>query len=145
VPLFEEAAEALIEMHGGDPKMALCQTLALLSGHHKEEMMNRSLLNGQEECVTFQITMEKPFYSVSLIWNIIRRYLPEKISGNIRGMRVFLDNTGACFDVNSADIERFEDTFSHESLSKQSDFKVGRCINLPELKEDERAAGGGYG
>jgi hypothetical protein len=95
--------------------MALCQTLALLSGHHKEEMMNRSMLNGQEECVTFQITMEKPFYSVSLIWNIIRRYLPEKISGNIRGMRVFVDNTGACFDVSSGDIERFEDIFNHES------------------------------
>lgn len=125
--------------------MAVCQTLALLSGHHKEEMQHRSLLNGQEDCVTFQITMAKSFYSISLIWNILRRYLPEKISGNIRGMRVFVDNTGACFDVNAVDMERFEDIFAHEAESKQTDFKVSRCLELPELKEDERAGGGGYG
>ena len=53
VPLFEEAAQMLIDQNGGDVKRALCQTLALLSGHHKEEMSARSLLNGQEDCVTF--------------------------------------------------------------------------------------------
>lgn len=108
-------------------------------------MQHRSLLNGQEECVTFQITMVKSFYSISLIWNILRRYLPEKISGNIRGMRVFVDNTGACFDVAVTDMERFEDIFAHEAESKQTDFKVSRCLELPELKEDERMGGGGYG
>ena len=46
IPLFEEAAEMLIAHHKGDMKKALCQTLALLSGHHKEEMQARSLLNG---------------------------------------------------------------------------------------------------
>lgn len=70
----------LIAHHKGDMKKALCQTLALLSGHHKEEMVERSLLTGQENCVTFQITMEKPFYAVSLVWNILRRYLPEAMS-----------------------------------------------------------------
>jgi len=115
VPLFAEAADELIEQHEGNAQLALCQTLALLSGHHKEEMTHRSLLNGQEDCVTFQISMSKPFYSVSLIWNILRRYLPEKISGNIRGMRVFVDNTGACFDVLATDMERFEDIFAHEA------------------------------
>jgi hypothetical protein len=43
----------LIAHHKGDMKKALCQTLALLSGHHKEEMVERSLLTGQENCVTF--------------------------------------------------------------------------------------------
>jgi hypothetical protein len=46
VPLFSEAADHLISLHGGDVKKALCQTLALLSGHHKEEMQARSLLTG---------------------------------------------------------------------------------------------------
>lgn len=46
IPLFTDAAEHLISFHGGDAKRALCQTLALLSGHHKEEMTARSLLNG---------------------------------------------------------------------------------------------------
>lgn len=46
VPLFMDAAEHLLSLHNGDIKRALCQTLALLSGHHKEEMQARSLLNG---------------------------------------------------------------------------------------------------
>ena len=46
MPLFSDAADHLISMHAGDVKKALCQTLALLSGHHKEEMQARSLLNG---------------------------------------------------------------------------------------------------
>lgn len=46
MPLFSDAADHLIFMHAGDVKKALCQTLALLSGHHKEEMQARSLLNG---------------------------------------------------------------------------------------------------
>ena len=45
VPLFEEAAEELI-LQEGNAKKALCKTLALLSGHHKECMIARSLLNG---------------------------------------------------------------------------------------------------
>lgn len=38
LPLFSEAADQLINLHKGDVRKALCQTLALLSGHHKEEM-----------------------------------------------------------------------------------------------------------
>lgn len=38
IPLFAEAADELIKANGGDMKRAICQTLALLSGHHKEEM-----------------------------------------------------------------------------------------------------------
>jgi replication-associated recombination protein RarA len=49
VPLFEDAADTLIAHHKGDARKALCQTLALLSGHHKEEMQARSLLTGQED------------------------------------------------------------------------------------------------
>jgi hypothetical protein len=46
IPLFNDAADHLIALHDGDIKKALCKTLALLSGHHKEEMVARSLLNG---------------------------------------------------------------------------------------------------
>ena len=51
--VFEEAAEGMIEDEGGDAKRALCKTLALLSGHHKQVLQARSLLNGQEDMVTF--------------------------------------------------------------------------------------------
>jgi hypothetical protein len=51
--LFEDAADMLIKHHKGDARKALCSTLALLSGYHKEEMSARSLLTGQEDQVTF--------------------------------------------------------------------------------------------
>lgn len=142
LPLFSEAAEQLMSLHGGDVKRALCQTLALLSGHHKEEMMARSLLTGQEDCVTFQLTMDKPFYAVSLVWNVLRRYLPDKITSNIKGMRCFKDSTGAVFDVSASDAERLEDIFEHETNGRRVDFQVSRCTALPELKEDDRPLGG---
>ena len=53
LPLFEEAAQDLIDLEGGDAKKAIAKTLALLSGHHKEELKARSMLNGQEHMVTF--------------------------------------------------------------------------------------------
>ena len=138
LPLFSDAADHLISLNDGDLKKALCQTLALLSGHHKEEMQARSLLNGQEDCVTFQLTMDKPFYALSLVWNVLRRYLPENITSNIKGMKCFKDNTGAVFDVQAVDVERLADIFEHETSKRQVDFQVTRCTCLPELKEDDR-------
>lgn len=113
LPQFMQAAEKLIQQNDGDAKKALCQTLALLSGHHKEEMVQRSLLTGQEDCVTFCMTVKKPFYSVSFVWNILRRYLPDQVSNGIRGMRCFKDNTGAVFDVPGNELSRVEDIFEH--------------------------------
>ena len=76
---FEEAADDLIDQEKGDYKRALAKTLALLSGHHKEVMIDRSLLNGFEEMVTFIMKFEKPFFSVSMVWSVLRRTCPEKV------------------------------------------------------------------
>ena len=91
--------------------------------------------------------MEKPFYSVSMVWNVVRRYVPEQISANVRSMRAFKDMTGACFDVPTDIATRFEDIFKYEQAERRCDFNVARCKDLPELKEDDRMAGGqsGYG
>lgn len=85
--------------------------------------------------------MDKPFYAVSLVWNVLRRYLPENITSNIKGMKCFKDSTGACFDVSSRDAEKLEDIFEHETQGKTVDFQVSRCTALPELKEDDRPVG----
>ena len=151
IPIFEEAADLLISQENGDMKRALCKTLALLSGHHKAVLQDRSLLNAQENMVTFQMILQKPFYNVSMIWNMIKRYCPDQISGNVRSMRAFKDMTGACFDVPSDLAQRFEDIFKYEESERRIDFKVARAKELPELKEDDRMMGhssgygGGYG
>ena len=115
------------------------KTLALLSGHHKAVLQDRSLLNAQPDMVTFQMVLKRPFYSVSMVWNLIRKYVPEQISGQVRVMRAFRDMTGACFDVPTDYAQRFEDIFKYEETERQCDFKLTRARELPELKEDDRA------
>lgn len=141
IPIFEEAAQELIDCEQGDAKRALCKTLALLSGHHKSVLQERSLLNGQEDMVTFQMTMDKPFYSVSMVWNVIRRYA-EQIASAVKVMRAFKDMTGACFDVPAHMAQRFEDIFKYEEEERRADFKVRRAKELPQLREDDRPMGG---
>ena len=118
LPIFEDAADTLIEQEGNDAKKALMKTLALLSGHHKAVLTDRSLLNAQPDMVTFQMVMTRPFYSVSMVWNLIRKYVPDQISGQIRVMRAFKDMTGACFDVPSDLAQRFEDIFKYEESER---------------------------
>jgi hypothetical protein len=80
IPLFEEAADILIETFGKNPKKALCASLAYLSGHYKSILENRSLLTGQDKCVTFELKASTPFYGVSGIWNVLKKYLPANIT-----------------------------------------------------------------
>lgn len=144
---------AMISNEGGDAQRALCKTLALLSGQHKELLQERSLLNGQENMVTFQMVLDKPFFSISVIWNCIKRYVPDTMTGQMRVMRAYKDMTGGCFDVPSDIAQRFEDIFKYEESERRVDFKVTRAKELPELKDDDRQVfgaqqsygSGGYG
>lgn len=97
--LFNDAANELIADCDGDKDVALKKALAFMSGFHQEKLSARSLLNGQEGCITYQLTMETPFNGAGLVWNILRRFLPEQINNNIKGMRVTADKMGAVFDV----------------------------------------------
>jgi len=82
------------------------------------------MLNGQEGMVTFQMIFEKPFFAVSMVWNVIRRYVPEDVSGSIKVMRSFKDMSGACFDVPDTYAERFGDIFEYEQKERRTDFQV---------------------
>lgn len=99
MPLFEETAEQLIEKFKDDPKKALCVTLAFLSGHYKQILTSRSLLTGQENCITIEMKFENSFFAVSFVWNILKKFLTESIVNGIRGMRMYKDQKGVVFDV----------------------------------------------
>lgn len=94
----------MIEKYENDPKKALMTTLAFLSGHYKEALQNRSLMTGQESCITIEIKFDKSFMAMSFVWSVIRKHLPEDMVNAIRGMRMFKDQTGAVFDVPDSDI-----------------------------------------
>eukprot|EP00350_Pseudokeronopsis_sp_OXSARD2_P002754 CAMPEP_0170546402 /NCGR_PEP_ID=MMETSP0211-20121228/4755_1 /TAXON_ID=311385 /ORGANISM="Pseudokeronopsis sp., Strain OXSARD2" /LENGTH=215 /DNA_ID=CAMNT_0010850855 /DNA_START=1684 /DNA_END=2331 /DNA_ORIENTATION=+ len=87
-------------------------------------------------------------YNPSYVWNMLKKYLPPQITDSIRQMRCFKDMTGACFDVQEDDIDRFEDIFTHLHKEGRITFEIGRAKSLPELKEDETSGGysngGGY-
>ena len=102
LPLFDNAAEELIGLQDGDAKKALKMALAFMSGAHKQAMTNRSLLNGQENYITYQIDLQQQFFGVGLVWNILRRFLPESIASAILGMRTLASKMGAVFDVPEA-------------------------------------------
>ena len=122
--------------------------LAYMSGCHKAEMTTRSLLDGKENYLTFEMNCDKQFSGVGLIWSILRRYAPEEIVGEILGMRGLADQKGAVFDVPEAKAEQFLDIFVHAEENGQSlDFKISKCAVLPELYERESSgySGGGYG
>lgn len=55
--LFDSAADELINSCDGDKRKALKKALAFMSGCHKEALACRSLLNGQENCITYQIDL----------------------------------------------------------------------------------------
>lgn len=144
--LFNEAADELVALTDGDKTKALLKALAFMSGCHQEKLAARSLLNGQENCITFQITLQQQFNGVGLIWNILRRYVPENITNNIKGMRALADRTGAVFDVDEDKAQQFEDIFEHaREEGKKMDFEVDRCNSLPELLDNDKPLGGGGG
>ena len=71
-----------------------------------------------------------------MVWNILRRFLPENITGVVRGMRAFKDLSGACFDVPENKASSLEDIFEHASSQRNVDFAIVRAQDLPELVEE---------
>jgi ATP-dependent RNA helicase DDX21 len=93
--------------------------LAYLSGNYKNILESKSLLTGQEKFVTFVMKFDQAFNTVSFVWSILRRACPENIQTSIKGMRMFKDQTGVCFDVPDEHLNRFEDIFTHLADGKK--------------------------
>lgn len=135
VEIFEDTAQDLVEKYG-DAHSALKYALAFMSGH-KKALTARSLLSGQEGFITFEIKMQQPFQAISLVWSVLRKFWPQEMLDDIRGMRGFKDQSGAVFDVPDSKADRFADTFTHLKDERRGvDFEVQKCSDLPELRED---------
>lgn len=99
LPLFDDAADALIAANDGDSRVALLKALAFISGCHKEALGQRSLLTGEEKHITYQLDLQTVLHGVGLVWNILRRVLPEAVVSQLKGMRALAAMNGAVFDV----------------------------------------------
>jgi len=98
--------------------------------------------------------LQNTFQAISLVWSILRKFWPEELTNDVRGMRSFKDATGAVFDIPSDKAGRFFETFTYIKEERRGvDFEVTKCKELPELRDDDRAPqgqggngyGGGYG
>lgn len=96
-----------------------------------------------------EVKFNNQFNSVSYVWSMLKRHVPETIVNSIRGMRMFKDQKGVVFDVPDDGIQKFEDIFNHLKTENRIDYHVGRAKDLPDLREDGDFApaqgGGGYG
>lgn len=135
--MFESYAEELIALCDGDPKIAVAKALGFISG--VSSMTARSLLNGEENFITYQLNLGpvKTYrgQGIGRIWSVIknRMNVPPKIHEQIMRMRTFKDNTGAVFDVRSQDAEEFE--AAYKSV-EDPNFSVEVCKSLPNLYEE---------
>lgn len=94
--------------------------------------------------------MQRQFHGVGLVWNILRRYLPEHVSNGIKGMRCLASQMGCVFDVEEQHVKELQTIF--EDKNGKTDFEVTKCEQLPELFEGDKGparngfgGGGGYG
>jgi hypothetical protein len=129
----------LVEQCGGDSERALATALAYISGHYSEALSQRSLLTGQERCITLEMKAASGKWpSASSTANmILRKYWPNQMVEQIRNMRTLKDGTGVVFDVYEDKCERFMDVFLHlKDSDSRVDFIVQKCSSLPDLFEE---------
>jgi ATP-dependent RNA helicase DDX21 len=148
LPLFQETAE-MLKKEFGESK-ALLLTLAYISGN-LTKIKGRSLLSGTENFITYQIDTEKEFRTVSYVWGILKRILPDEKAEEIQQMRCFKNNMGAAFDLPDKLQVQFEKALEEEKARcKFITYQVKKATQLPDLKEFEpmwsnNERGRGYG
>ena len=119
LPMFEEAADKFIAQMNGDPKAALCKTLAYISGHYKTALAARSLITGQERQLTMKMVLAFPetYRGRNLDSYLCREHLerwwPQRFVDSIRVMRTIKGKNGVVFDIYEDQNDRFMDNFSH--------------------------------
>ncbi|KZV25365.1 DEAD-box ATP-dependent RNA helicase 7 [Dorcoceras hygrometricum] len=105
IPVFKAAAEELLNSSDLSPSELLAKALAKAAGY--TEIKSRSLLTSMENFVTVFLQSERPIYSPSYVYGILRRFLPEEKVESIKGLALTADGKGAVFDVASEDLDTF--------------------------------------
>lgn len=142
--MFEDTAQDLIDSKGALKAVSLA--LAYISGT-TEKIKKRSLLTGQEHFVTFNLQTNEEFRGVSYVWGILRRLVPENVTNEIRGMRMYNDRKGAVFDVPEEHVDRLQSLYDNEKEQRRSlSYSLEVAKELPDLfEQDAGPVSGGYG
>ncbi|WRX19440.1 Helicase [Theobroma cacao] len=142
IPAFKSVAQELLETSGLSAEDLLAKALAKAAGY--SEIKSRSLLTSMENHVTLLLEAGKPIYTLSFVFGVLKRFLPEEKVQSVQGMTLTADGMGAVFDVAEEDVETFlagaenAANVSLEVLKKE----------LPRLQERDQSrgrSGGGRG
>ncbi|GMJ14925.1 PLANT RNA HELICASE75 [Hibiscus trionum] len=105
IPAFKDVAQELLETSGLSAQDLLAKALAKAAGY--SEIKSRSLLASMENHVTLLLEAGKPIYSLSFVFGVLSRFLPEEKVQSVQGMTLTADGMGAVFDVAKDDVDVF--------------------------------------
>ncbi|KAB2001639.1 hypothetical protein ES319_D11G007700v1 [Gossypium barbadense] len=105
IPAFKDVAQELLETSGLSAQDLLAKALAKAAGY--SEIKSRSLLSSMENHVTLLLEAGKPIYTLSFVFGVLKRFLPEEKVQSVQGMTLTADGMGAVFDVAEDDVEAF--------------------------------------
>ncbi|MBA0588901.1 hypothetical protein Gorai_017679 [Gossypium raimondii] len=105
IPAFKDVAQELLETSGLSAQDLLAKALAKAAGY--SEIKSRSLLSSMENHVTLLLEAGKPIYTLSFVFGVLKRFLPEEKVQSVQGLTLTADGMGAVFDVAEDDVEAF--------------------------------------
>ncbi|KAK8692705.1 hypothetical protein V6N13_070312 [Hibiscus sabdariffa] len=145
IPAFKDVAQELLETSGLSAQDLLAKALAKAAGY--SEIKSRSLLTSMENHVTLLLEAGKPIYTLSFVFGVLKRFLPEEKVQSVQGLTLTADGMGAVFDVAKEDVDTYlagAENAANVSLEVLKDA-------LPPLQQREESRGrfgggrGGFG
>ncbi|KAK8503928.1 hypothetical protein V6N12_019097 [Hibiscus sabdariffa] len=145
IPAFKDVAQELLETSGLSAQDLLAKALAKAAGY--SEIKSRSLLTSMENHVTLLLEAGKPIYTLSFVFGVLKRFLPEEKVQSVQGLTLTADGMGAVFDVAKEDVDTYlagAENAANVSLEVLKDV-------LPPLQQRDESRGrfgggrGGFG
>lgn len=145
--LFEDLAKDLIEQYNGDAEKALQVVLAYSSGHYKQKLASKSMLNGAEGMTSIQMTslMQRGRLGHGNAYAILKKYWDPRTADHVKNMRALRSGNGVVFDIRAENFEGFLENFERlRETMDRIDFDIHKCTEMPELEEDGGFGGGNW-
>ncbi|MBA0657406.1 hypothetical protein Goklo_009691 [Gossypium klotzschianum] len=128
IPAFKSIAQELLETSGLSAEDLLAKALAKAAGY--SEIKSRSLLTSMENHVTLLLEAGKPIYTLSFVFGVLKRFLPEEKVHSVQGLTLTADGMGAVFDVAEDDVG----TFLAEAIDLQNKSALLRCLRCRMMR-----------
>ncbi|XP_039000185.1 DEAD-box ATP-dependent RNA helicase 7-like [Hibiscus syriacus] len=142
IPAFKSVARDLLATSGLSAEDLLAKALAKAAGY--SEIKCRSLLTSMENYVTLLLEARKPIYTLSYVFAVLKRFLPEEKVQSVQGLTLTADGTGAVFDVAEEDVEKFLAS-AENAANVTLEVMKKELPRLQERNQSRGRLGGGQG